>query len=130
VRRGLVDSRQEAQAAVAAGTVLVSGTRAEKPARLVAPDEPVVLLGPPSPYVGRGGLKLRAALDRFPIAVTGRRALDAGASTGGFTDCLLQAGAAHVYAVDVGHGQLHPAAAWEPRGDRARAHQRADADRR
>jgi len=76
---------------VAAGTVLVSGTRAEKPARL-----------------------LRAALDRFPIAVTGRRALDAGASTGGFTDCLLQAGAAHVYAVDVGHGQLHPALRGNP----------------
>jgi len=114
VRRGLVDSRQEAQAAVAAGTVLVSGTRAEKPARLVAPDEPVVLLGPPSPYVGRGGLKLRAALDRFPITVTGRRALDAGASTGGFTDCLLQGGAAHVYAVDVGHGQLHPALRQNP----------------
>jgi 23S rRNA (cytidine1920-2'-O)/16S rRNA (cytidine1409-2'-O)-methyltransferase len=109
VRRGLVESRQEAQAAVAAGTVLVSGTRAEKPARLVAPDEPVVLLGPSNPYVGRGGLKLAAALERFPIAVSGTRALDAGASTGGFTDCLLQRGAAHVYAVDVGHGQLHPA---------------------
>jgi 23S rRNA (cytidine1920-2'-O)/16S rRNA (cytidine1409-2'-O)-methyltransferase len=108
VRRGLVDSRQEAQAAVAAGSVLVSGAQADKPARLVAPDEPVVLLGPPSPYVGRGGLKLEAALERFPIAVTARRALDAGASTGGFTDCLLQRGAAHVYAVDVGHGQLHP----------------------
>ena len=114
MRRGLVDSRQEAQAAVAAGTVLVSGTRAEKPARLVAPDEPVVLLGPPSPYVGRGGLKLQSALDRFPIAVTGRRALDAGASTGGFTDCLLQRGAAQVYAVDVGHGQLHPALRGNP----------------
>jgi len=108
VRRGLVHSRQEAQAAVAAGSVLVSGTQADKPARLVGPDEPVLLLGPPSPYVGRGGLKLEAALERFPIAVTGRRALDAGASTGGFTDCLLQRGAAHVYAVDVGHGQLHP----------------------
>ncbi len=109
MRRGLVDSRQEAQAAVAAGTVLVSGTQADKPARLVAPDEPVVLLGPPSPYVGRGGQKLAAALNGFPVAVSGRRALDAGASTGGFTDCLLQHGAAHVYAVDVGHGQLHPA---------------------
>jgi 23S rRNA (cytidine1920-2'-O)/16S rRNA (cytidine1409-2'-O)-methyltransferase len=108
VRRGLVDSRQEAQAAVAAGMVLVSGAPADKPARLVAPDEPVLLLGPPSPYVGRGGLKLAAALDRFPLVVNGRRALDAGASTGGFTDCLLQHGAAHVYAVDVGHGQLHP----------------------
>jgi 23S rRNA (cytidine1920-2'-O)/16S rRNA (cytidine1409-2'-O)-methyltransferase len=109
VRRGLVESRHEAQEAVAAGIVLVSGTRAEKPARLVAPDEPVVLLGAPSPFVGRGGHKLAAALEGFPVAVTGRRALDAGASTGGFTDCLLQRGAAHVYAVDVGHGQLHPA---------------------
>jgi 23S rRNA (cytidine1920-2'-O)/16S rRNA (cytidine1409-2'-O)-methyltransferase len=109
VRRGLVDSRQEARAVIAAGAVLVAGAPADKPARLVAPDEPVVLLGPPSPYVGRGGLKLEAALDRFPVVVTGRRALDAGASTGGFTDCLLQRGAAHVYAVDVGHGQLHPA---------------------
>ncbi len=109
MRRGLVDSRQEARAAVAAGSVLVSGAPTDKPARLVAADEPVVLLGPPCPFVGRGGLKLQAALDRFPIAVTDRRALDAGASTGGFTDCLLQRGASHVYAVDVGHGQLHPA---------------------
>jgi 23S rRNA (cytidine1920-2'-O)/16S rRNA (cytidine1409-2'-O)-methyltransferase len=109
VRRGLFPSRQEAQTAIAAGTVLVSGAVAEKAARLVAADEPVVLLGPPSPFVGRGGLKLDAALERFPVPVSGRRALDAGASTGGFTDCLLQRGAAHVYAVDVGHGQLHPA---------------------
>ncbi len=115
MRRGLVDSRQEAQAAVAAGSVLVSGATADKPARLVAADEPVVLLGPPSPFVGRGGLKLQAALERFRIAVTGRRALDAGASTGGFTDCLLQHGASHVYAVDVGHGQLHPALRGNPR---------------
>jgi len=108
VRRGLFPTRQEAQAAIAAGTVLVSGAAAEKAARLVAADEPVVLLGPPPPFVGRGGLKLDAALTRFPVVVSGRRALDAGASTGGFTDCLLQRGAAHVYAVDVGHGQLHP----------------------
>ena len=108
MRRGIFLTRQLAQAAIAAGTVLVSGTAAEKAARLVAPGEPVVLLGPPSPFVGRGGLKLDAALTRFPVTVSGRRALDAGASTGGFTDCLLQRGAAHVYAVDVGHGQLHP----------------------
>jgi 23S rRNA (cytidine1920-2'-O)/16S rRNA (cytidine1409-2'-O)-methyltransferase len=105
----VVSTRQEAQAAIAAGRVLVSGVLAEKAARLVAPDEPVVLLGPPSPFVGRGGFKLAAALTRFDVPVSGRRALDAGASTGGFTDCLLQRGAAHVYAVDVGHGQLHPA---------------------
>ena len=109
MRRGLVESRPDARAAVAAGLVLVSGAPAEKAARLVAPDEPVVLLGPPSPFVGRGGLKLDAALDRFPVEVRHRHALDAGASTGGFTDCLLQRGAAQVYAVDVGHGQLHPA---------------------
>jgi 23S rRNA (cytidine1920-2'-O)/16S rRNA (cytidine1409-2'-O)-methyltransferase len=115
VRRGLVDSRQEAQAAVAAGSVLVSGAPADKSSRLVAAGEPVVLLGPPCPFVGRGGLKLQAALDRFRVVVTDRRALDAGASTGGFTDCLLQHGAAHVYAVDVGHGQLHPNLRGDPR---------------
>jgi 23S rRNA (cytidine1920-2'-O)/16S rRNA (cytidine1409-2'-O)-methyltransferase len=109
VRRGLADTRQEAQAAIAAGAVLVAGAPADKPARLVAPDEPLVVIGPASPYVSRGGLKLEAALDRFAVPAAGRRALDAGASTGGFTDCLLQRGAAHVYAVDVGHGQLDPA---------------------
>jgi 23S rRNA (cytidine1920-2'-O)/16S rRNA (cytidine1409-2'-O)-methyltransferase len=86
--------------------VLVAGAPADKPARLVGPDEPVLVLGPPSPYVSRGGRKLEAALDRFDVLAHGRRALDAGASTGGFTDCLLQRGAVRVYAVDVGHGQL------------------------
>jgi 23S rRNA (cytidine1920-2'-O)/16S rRNA (cytidine1409-2'-O)-methyltransferase len=81
---------------------------AEKPARLVGAGEPIVVLGPPSPNVSRGGRKLEAALERFAVPVAGQRALDAGASTGGFTDCLLQHGAAHVYAVDVGHGQLDP----------------------
>lgn len=108
MRRGLVESRHEAQAAVAAGLVLVSGSVADKAARLVAPGEPVVLLGPPAPFVSRGGEKLDAALARFAVSVVGRRALDTGASTGGFTDCLLQRGATQVYAVDVGHGQLHP----------------------
>jgi len=84
----------------------VAGTQAEKAARLVAPDEPVTLLGPPAPFVSRGGQKLDAALTRFSVDPSGRRVLDAGASTGGFTDCLLQRGASHVYAVDVGHGQL------------------------
>jgi 23S rRNA (cytidine1920-2'-O)/16S rRNA (cytidine1409-2'-O)-methyltransferase len=74
----------------------------------VAAGEPIVVLGPPSPYVSRGGLKLAAALERFEVSVSGLSALDAGASTGGFTDCLLQRGAVRVYAVDVGHGQLDP----------------------
>jgi len=86
--------------------VLVAGSPADKSARLVAPDEPIVVLGAPPPFVSRGGQKLDAALTRFAVAPEGRRVLDAGASTGGFTDCLLQRGAAHVYAVDVGHGQL------------------------
>ena len=95
--------------------MLVSGAPADKPARLVAPSEPIVVLRPPSPYVSRGGLKLAAALVRFGVSVEGCRALDAGASTGGFTDCLLQHGAAQVYAVDVGHGQLDPSLRADPR---------------
>lgn len=108
VRRGLVTSRQEAQAAVAGGRVLVGGALAERASRLVAPGDPVELLGPPRRFVGRGGDKLDAALDRFAVDVTGAVVLDAGASTGGFTDCLLRRGAAVVVAVDVGHGQLDP----------------------
>ncbi len=107
VRRGLVDSREQAQTAVASGRVLVGGAVADKPSRLVGPGEAVVIAGPPHRFVSRGGDKLEAALDRFDISVTGRRALDAGSSTGGFTDCLLQRGAASVLAVDVGRGQLH-----------------------
>jgi 23S rRNA (cytidine1920-2'-O)/16S rRNA (cytidine1409-2'-O)-methyltransferase len=87
--------------------VVVDGAPATKPARLVDPAQAVEVLGPPPRFVGRGGEKLDAALDRFGIDVTGVRALDAGASTGGFTDCLLQRGAREVVAVDVGYGQLH-----------------------
>ena len=87
------------------------------------------LLGPPSPFVSRGGAEARCRPDRFAVAVAGRRALDAGASTGGFTDCLLQRGAAHVYAVDVGHGQLDPRLRADPRVDRARAGERPHARR-
>lgn len=87
--------------------VLVNGAIAEKASRQVASGDQVVVSGPPPRFVGRGALKLDHALDAFGIDVAGRRALDAGASTGGFTDCLLQRGAAHVVAVDVGHGQLH-----------------------
>ncbi|MGI9023282.1 MAG: TlyA family RNA methyltransferase [Acidimicrobiales bacterium] len=107
VRRGLVASRERAHVEIAAGRVNVAGTRADKPSRLVAPHEAVSLEGPPAPFVSRGGEKLAAALDAFPIPVAGADALDAGASTGGFTDCLLQRGAMHVVAVDVGRGQLH-----------------------
>ncbi len=113
VRRGLTDSRARAQEAIEAGLVLVSGARADRAGRLVSPDEPVHLEAPPTRFVSRGGEKLDAALDRFAVDVTGLRALDAGASTGGFTDCLLQRGAASVLAVDVGTGQL----AWSLRND-------------
>jgi 23S rRNA (cytidine1920-2'-O)/16S rRNA (cytidine1409-2'-O)-methyltransferase len=95
--------------------VLVSGAPADKPTRLVAPDEPITLVGPPPPFVSRGGQKLQAALERFAVPVAGHTAIDAGASTGGFTDCLLQHGAARVYAVDVGHGQLHARLRADPR---------------
>ncbi len=105
--RRLVDSRPQAVDLIARGVVLVSGSIADKPARLVSPAEPIEILGDPARFVSRGGEKLRAALDRFALDPAGLRALDAGASTGGFTDCLLQAGAVQVVAVDVGHGQLH-----------------------
>ncbi len=93
----------------------VSGAPADKPARLVARGEPVEVRGPGPRYVSRGGEKLDAALDAFAIPVEGARALDAGASTGGFTDCLLQRGAGSVVAVDVGHGQLHERLRRDPR---------------
>ena len=107
VARGLVASRAEAQQLIDANRVLVNGAVADKPARMVAAADQLLISGPPARFVGRGGLKLDHALDVFAIDVSGMRALDAGASTGGFTDCLLQRGAAHVVAVDVGHGQLH-----------------------
>jgi 23S rRNA (cytidine1920-2'-O)/16S rRNA (cytidine1409-2'-O)-methyltransferase len=93
----------------------VGGAPADKASRLVGPGEPLTLVGEPPRFVSRGGVKLAAALDRFAIEVSGRRALDAGASTGGFTDCLLQAGAASVVAVDVGRGQLHERLRADPR---------------
>jgi 23S rRNA (cytidine1920-2'-O)/16S rRNA (cytidine1409-2'-O)-methyltransferase len=115
VRRGLVASRGEATGLIDAHRVLVNGTIADKPARQVAPGDQLLISGPPARFVGRGGLKLDHALDVFAIDVAGMRALDAGASTGGFTDCLLQRGAAHVVAVDVGHGQLHERLRADPR---------------
>ena len=115
VRRGLAASRTDAQASVAAGRVLVNGAQADKPARLVAAGDAVVVAGPPPRFVGRGGEKLDAALSAFDIDVGGLAALDVGASTGGFSDCLLQRGARRVVALDVGHGQLHPRVRDDPR---------------
>jgi 23S rRNA (cytidine1920-2'-O)/16S rRNA (cytidine1409-2'-O)-methyltransferase len=115
VRRGLVPSRQQAQEAIEAGRVLVGGAPAAKAARLVGPGEPLTLQGPGPAYVSRGGRKLEAALDGFALSPAGLRCLDAGASTGGFTDCLLQRGAAHVVAVDVGHNLLHERLRGDPR---------------
>jgi len=97
--------------------VLVGGAPASKPAHLVDPGQAVEVVGPGPRFVGRGGEKLDAALERFTVPVAGRRALDAGASTGGFTDCLLQRGAAQVIAVDVGYGQLHERLRADPRVD-------------
>jgi 23S rRNA (cytidine1920-2'-O)/16S rRNA (cytidine1409-2'-O)-methyltransferase len=113
VRRGLVPTRSQAQSAVRDGLVLVSGRSASKPSTLVDTAEPLELVGKPRRFASRAGEKLEAALERFEIDVQGRDALDAGASTGGFTDCLLRRGAAHVVAVDVGYGQL----AWSLRTD-------------
>ncbi|MEP6625292.1 MAG: TlyA family RNA methyltransferase [Acidimicrobiia bacterium] len=113
VRRGLVPSRARAVEVIGAGRVTVSGAPATTPARQVGPDEPVVVTGAAARFVSRGGEKLDAALDHWAIDVRGLRVLDAGASTGGFTDCLLQRGAERVVALDVGHGQL----AWSVRSD-------------
>ncbi len=115
VRRQLAASRSQAAELIEARRVLVGGAVAERAARLVDPAEPVTLAGPPPRFVGRGGEKLDAALRHFGLDVGGRRALDAGASTGGFTDCLLQRGADIVVAVDVGHGQLHERLRRDPR---------------
>lgn len=109
VERGLTSSRTKAQALVMAGVVLVNEQRVNKPSEMFERDAPVRLKGegdPASRYVGRGGLKMEAALREFELDVTGWLCLDVGASTGGFTDCLLQHGARRVVAVDVGHNQL------------------------
>lgn len=113
VDRGLAPSREKARALVLAGAVVVGEHRAEKPGQRVAPDAPMRLKGEVNPFVSRGGLKLQAALDAFGVDPAGRVCVDVGASTGGFTDCLLQRGARRVYAVDVGYGQL----AWKLRED-------------
>ena len=113
VDRGLVASRERARALILAGDVRVNGNVATKAGVAVADDAEITLASPDHPYVGRGGLKLAHALDTFGIAVEGKLALDIGASTGGFTDAMLQRGARAVVALDVGHGQLD----WKIRSD-------------
>ncbi|MEO7146067.1 MAG: TlyA family RNA methyltransferase [Bryobacteraceae bacterium] len=112
VERGLAETREKAKRLVLAGAVLVNGQKRGKPGESVALDSRVELVER-LPFVGRGGLKMEAALQHFPIEVAGKVCLDIGASTGGFTDCLLQHGAARVHAIDVGHGQLD----WQLRND-------------
>jgi 23S rRNA (cytidine1920-2'-O)/16S rRNA (cytidine1409-2'-O)-methyltransferase len=115
VSRGLAPSRERAQALVAAGLVEVDGSRATSVDQRVAATSAIRLLGRDHPWASRGGLKLAPALDAFGVDCTGRVCLDAGASTGGFTDVLLSRGASFVYAVDVGRGQLDPRLATDPR---------------
>src|SRR4029077_11153720 len=112
VRRGMAAPRAQAPVAIHAGKVTVAGRPAAKAGTMVDPSDPIALSGPARPFVSRGGEKLAGALDGFGLDVRGQQALDAGASTGGFTDCLLARGAAHVVAVDVGYGQLD----WSLRG--------------
>ena len=111
MEKGLVHSRQRAQALIMTGKVLVNNHIVDKPGTPVFPEDNIVLLGEDHPYVSRGGLKLEKALHTLGIDINGFVCLDVGASTGGFTDCLLQHGAGRVYAVDVGYGQL----AWKLR---------------
>lgn len=114
VERGLIDSREKAARHILAGDVFVDGQRVDKAGALVGPDAEIEVRGR-SPYVSRGGEKLAHALEHFGVTITGRVCIDVGASTGGFTDCLLQRGAARVYAVDVGTGQLDARLRKDPR---------------
>jgi 23S rRNA (cytidine1920-2'-O)/16S rRNA (cytidine1409-2'-O)-methyltransferase len=113
--RGLAPTREKAQALILSGAVSVDGRRVDKAGTPVDESAEITVAGPPHPYVSRGGVKLAAALDAFGLDPNGAVCLDVGASTGGFTDCLLQRGAAKVYAVDVGHGQLDPKLRADPR---------------
>lgn len=114
VERGLAESRERAQRLIRAGRVRIGDRIVDQPGAMVSPDAPVIVVEP-LPYVSRGGLKLAAALARFPIPVRGAVCADVGASTGGFTDCLLQHGAARVYAIDVGYGLLDLRLRQDPR---------------
>ena len=113
VERGLQESRQKAQATIMSGLVFADGRRVDKPGAAVSNDAEIEIRGNTLQYVSRGGLKLEKAMASFPITLAGAICGDIGASTGGFTDCMLQNGAAKVYAVDVGYGQL----AWKLRSD-------------
>ncbi|HSS45707.1 MAG TPA: TlyA family RNA methyltransferase, partial [Thermoanaerobaculia bacterium] len=115
VARGLAPTREKAHAMILAGSVEVAGRRVEKAGTAVDRDAELKVLRPPHPYVSRGGVKLAAALDAFGIDPEGLVCLDVGASTGGFTDCLLQRGARRVYAIDVGSGQLDAKLRGDPR---------------
>ncbi|MCH2627497.1 MAG: TlyA family RNA methyltransferase [Acidimicrobiales bacterium] len=115
IRRELAPTRSQAQELIDLGQVLVGGAVATKAARLVNPGDPIVLTGAGPRFVSRGGEKLDAALTRFGIEPQGKRVVDVGASTGGFSDCVIQRGAAHVVAIDVGHGQLDHTLRTDPR---------------
>lgn len=115
VTQGLAPTRARAQALILAGKVYVGETRIDKAGALVPDDAAIAVRGEVHPYVSRGGVKLAGALDAFAVDPTGKRCLDLGASTGGFTDCLLQRGAASVAAVDVGYGQLAHSLRVDPR---------------
>lgn len=115
VGQGLAPTREKAQALIMAGAVFLGERRVEKPGQLLPEDAVLSVRQRPCPYVSRGGLKLRAALEAFRPAVEGTVCADIGASTGGFTDCLLQHGARKVFAVDVGHGQLDVSLRSDPR---------------
>lgn len=113
VERGLATSREKAKAMIMAGEVLVDNEREDKAGSMFPEEVEIVLKGKPLPYVSRGGLKLEKAMKNFDLTLDGKVCMDVGASTGGFTDCMLQNGAVKVYAVDVGYGQL----AWKLRTD-------------
>lgn len=113
VERGLATSREKAKAMIMAGEVLVDHEREDKAGSMFPEEVEIVLKGKPLPYVSRGGLKLEKAMKNFDLTLEGKVCMDVGASTGGFTDCMLQNGAVKVYSVDVGHGQL----AWKLRND-------------
>ena len=113
VERGYLESRQKAQTTIMSGLVFVKGQRVDKPGTAVPNDAQIEVRGSALKYVSRGGLKLEKAMASFPVALEGAVCADIGASTGGFTDCMLQNGASKVYAVDVGYGQL----AWKLRED-------------